>query len=286
MSKSNRLRYIAVVITALLSLMRAEGQQTNAIENNEVSVSNAWVSRDNYTLVIEYRIDMGENVTSCDVELMISQDGGSNFTAVSAKEGLTGDIGKVSSSGQKIIIYDINSIKNELAGKDLAFKVQIKDIKEKKVKEHEDMPEMKDTKDLTKVKKSKKEKETKGKFFIMGTGSTFGMYGLKAGFANKFGGYISYSDAFTGNMLDNWNINGGVMIRATRWLYPFIGAGYGQLNFYDDDDDYYVKYNMIPLEAGAMCKFGAFLISAAVEPITVIGERFGCSFELGIGFCF
>lgn len=276
--KSDKIRYIAVAFFFMLSFLRAEAQQTAAIGNNEVSVSDAWVSREKYTLVIEYQIELGENITSCDVHLLISQDGGRNFSPVSAKEGLTGDVGKVTSSGQKMIIYDINSVKNELAGKELAFKVEVKDKKEKKEKKENKEKVVKNTED------------TKGKFFIMGTGSTFGTYGVKAGYVNKVGGYASYSDAFTGGMLDNWTVNAGLVIRATRWLYPYVGVGYGQMNFYndddDDDDDYRVRYNMLPFEAGAMCRFGPVVLSAAVEPIYVLNKDFGCAFELGIGFCF
>jgi len=72
-------------------------------------------------------------------------------------------------------------------------------------------------------------------------------------------------------------------MRATSWLYPYVGVGYGQLNFWEY---YHTMYGLIPFEAGAMFKLGPVSLSAAVEPIIVLGKGLACTFEFGIGFCF
>ena len=261
----------------------ASAQEAGSIDKNEVKVSEAWVTREGRTLIVEYDLELGATVISCDMELLMSLDGGRTFNQVPVSGKLAGDIGRITSSGQKRITYDIDSIKEQLAGQKLAFKVQ--------------------------VKNKKTAQDNKGKFFVMGTGSTLKMYGLRAGYVKKFGGYLAYSDHFADYMngggfglFSNWSITGGVMMRATDWLYPYAGAGYGIIQFdnvYLDDfidkygyipDNYnyvYPCYTLIPFEVGAMFKIGPAALSTAVKPIYVPDKGgFLCAFELGLGFCF
>lgn len=255
-----KMRNAVVIMVLLFSFVTAQAQEYGRASKNEVIVSEAKVSRESRKLIIDYNIDWGYNVMSCDVELLMSIDGGRTFSVVAVSNKVQGDVGKITTTGQKQIVYDIDSIKEKLAGKQLAFKVQVKNKKKMIVS------------------------DSKGKFFVMGTASTFGMYGARVGYVKKFGGYVSYSDAFSGGMADNFSITAGGVMRATSWLYPYVGAGYGRLYF---DAHYPITYNLIPLEAGAIFMLGSVALSAAVEPIFVPSrEGFFASFEFGVGFCF
>ena len=72
-------------------------------------------------------------------------------------------------------------------------------------------------------------------------------------------------------------------MRATSWLYPYVGVGYGQVNFLEYG---HTMYDLIPFEAGAMFKLGPIALSAAVEPILVFEKGMLATFEFGVGFCF
>lgn len=253
------MRQILIILCMFLVTFSVSAQEVSRTAKNDVKVSDAWVSREGRTLVIDYSIDLGENVISCDVALMMSVDGGQTFSPVIVNDKVKGDVGRITTSGQKQITYDIDSIKERLAGKKLAFKVQVKNKTKKKVQDN------------------------KGRFFAMGTASTFGMYGAKMGYVKKFGAYAAYSDTFSGGMFDNFTITAGGMMRATSWLYPYVGVGYGQLNFWEYG---HTMYGLIPFEAGAMFKLGLVALSAAVEPILVLGEGVACTFEFGVGFYF
>lgn len=246
---------VLTLLSAFPLTLSAQGAEQ--VGKSEITISDAWVSREGRTLIIDYDITMGGNFISCDVALMMSVDGGRTFSPVTATDKIKGDVGRITTSGQKRIVYDIDSIKERLAGKELAFKVQ--------------------------VKNKKRVQDNKGKFFEMGTASTFGMYGAKMGYVKKFGAYAAYSDTFSGGMFDNFTITAGGIMRATSWLYPYVGVGYGQLNFWEYC---YTTYGLIPFEAGAMLKLGPVSLSAAVEPIIVLGKGLACTFEFGIGFCF
>ncbi|MBQ2874706.1 MAG: hypothetical protein IJE85_05360 [Bacteroidales bacterium] len=251
------MRQILIILCMFLVTFSVSAQEVSRTAKNDVKVSDAWVSREGRTLVIDYSIDLGENVISCDVALMMSVDGGQTFSPVIVNDKVKGDVGRITTSGQKQITYDIDSIKERLAGKKLSFKVQ--------------------------VKNKKKVQDNKGRFFAMGTASTFGMYGAKMGYVKKFGAYAAYSDTFSGGMFDNFTITAGGMMRATSWLYPYVGVGYGQLNFWDYGQ---TMYGLIPFEAGAMFKLGPIALSAAVEPILVFEKGMLATFEFGVGFCF
>ena len=253
MNVSNAMRFTVLLFVLLLSCSQAKAQQP-ATSRNEVTVGTANVYREGRTLVIEYDISLGQDVASCDVELLISLDGGRNFSLVPETDNLAGDLGRITESGHKTIIYDIESIKSQLAGKQLAFKVN--------------------------VRNKKKAQDDKGHIFVMGTGSTLSMFGLKTGYIKKFGGYISFSDTFSGKH-QGWAVKAGGMVKAASWLYPYVGVGYGQLHYHNN-----FRYELSPFEAGTIFKIGQVSLSASVEPVYVWYEGPVCSFEFGVGLCF
>lgn len=124
--RANWTIYVNLMLVLLFFYGTAKAQNSAVAGKNEVTISDAWVTRENRTLIIDYSIDLGENVTSCDVELLMSVDGGRSFDLVALTDKVKGDIGRITSSGKKQIVYDIDSIKERLVGKELAFQVKLK----------------------------------------------------------------------------------------------------------------------------------------------------------------
>lgn len=270
---------IFLLISPILCVINA--QDVGSVKKNDISVSDVLAYREGHNLIIDYDLLMGAGIASCEIELMMNVNGDS-FRKVEAHDRLTGDIGRVYTSGSKRIIYDIDAIKNELAGKNISFKVQVKNKKY-----------------LT--------ESGRGQIFMMGTASTIGMYGLRTGYVKKWGGYIAYNDSFSDymnggdtSMFNSWNVTGGFMMQATSWFYPYVGAGYGMMRFFDYYHEDYIKtyetspldyyydgeYDIIPFEIGSMFRLGRFTLSAAVEPVLVVGKGFLCTFEFGVGCWF
>lgn len=262
------LKYITTLTLLLASTIVLSAQETSNTAKNDVNVGQPLLSREGRTLIIEYDLELGQNVTSCEVELLISLNGGLTFAPVSSKDKLQGDIGRMTTSGLKKITYDIDAIKEQLSGKKIAFKVQVKEKSRKQLQKFNT-------------------RSNDGGFFIMGTASTFGMYGLRTGYVKKYGGYLAYSDGFSGGVFQQWSVTGGFMMRATPWLYPYVGVGGGHLMF-DGIHGYYglFTYDLISFEIGSMFKLGPIALSATVEPMYIMPKGLYCTFEVGIGYCF
>lgn len=92
--------------------------------DEEVTLTNVQVSRENTTFVVTYDITLGSGLKSCNVALLLSDDAGKSFIEVGDRY-LSGDFGKVESSGRKTIRYDFSHSKEQLADQDLAFKVEV-----------------------------------------------------------------------------------------------------------------------------------------------------------------
>ena len=270
----NKLLKYILSITALMLFSTGVSSQTyTQVGKNDVYVGETRLSREGRTLIIEYDLELGQGISSCIVSLLISQDGGRTFDPVTSINELEGDFGYINTSGSKRITYDIDAIKEQLAGKKIAFKVQVKEKSRKQ-------PQKFNT------------RNNDGGFFIMGTASTFGMYGLRTGYVKKFGGYLSYSDSFQDGLFQQWSVTGGFMMRATPWLYPYAGVGGGHLKFddvnYNGANGYYglYIYDLISFEIGSMFKLGPVALSATVEPMYILPKGLYCTFEFGVGFCF
>lgn len=92
--------------------------------DSEVTLMNVEVSRENTTFVVTYDISLGANLKSCVVVLLLSDDAGKSFKEVDDRY-LSGDFGRVESSGRKTIRYNFSHNKEQLADQQLAFKVEI-----------------------------------------------------------------------------------------------------------------------------------------------------------------
>lgn len=126
------MKFVNKLLLILLNLILFSSQVVTAqenfkVRNNKVIVSEANVTRQMRKLIINYQIDMGDQVSHCFVYLMLSYDGGHTFTETVPFDKLEGDVGLISSSGEKKIVFNIDDDKERLAGKDLIFKVVVGD---------------------------------------------------------------------------------------------------------------------------------------------------------------
>lgn len=243
---------IAVAAAVCLSV-NASAQQTRTAKGTEI-----------YVIPKNMTLDRAEAVAVEQAKLRIIADnfgtivGSSSTMTLSNKNGV---------SQSEIFTFGETEVKGEwletLDGPHVERKVVNKKVIKEKIK-----PVQKDD----------------GGFLIMGTYSTIGMCGLRMGYVKKFGGYLSYSDTFYDGMLNQWSATLGGMVRAASWLYPYVGAGFGWLYWPEYGGHY--SYGMVPVEVGAMLKFGPVTLSAAVEPNYVFNKGVLCSFEFGVGFCF
>ena len=236
-------------------------------------------------LKISYTIRLGEGVKWCKTGLFLSTDGGSTYKRVSESRYLSGDLGRITDDGDKEIMFDIKDIKQELADKQLDFKVQVisKDV-------------------------------IKREYLIAGTTSIYPnmSYGLMIGTIKKIGLYIkartdfnkissSYNCNVNGELENGgviWSdglesrsrfvITGGMLFHAKQWLYPYIGVGYGSKQLYLQDThekwatvtDY--SYKGLSLDAGFLFRLNKIVVSTSICN-TAFKYTEG---EIGIGLIF
>ncbi len=230
--------------------------------DNDILLSNVDVSRQKTTFIITYDIKLGEDTRSCDVALMLSTDAGQTFSRVD-KADLSGDFGRITSSGQKSIQYDFSRDKESLAGKQLSFKVDVvgKDV-------------------------------VRSRTFVSGQVAVYPhlSYGVMAGMVRKWGWYAKartdfqfpgYSYTHTSSVDDFWgtgaskvsrlNVTAGAMVRAVNGIYPYLGLGYGRYGLFLQDyagdwakvNDYCAEG--LSLDAGVVMTFGKISVSAGVS---------------------
>lgn len=258
---------ICFLLLGGVSLFAQTAEHVTAPNPGEVTIGAVHVEREGTVFNINYKVLLGEGVQWCKVRLLLSTDGGKTFSNVPTQRSVTGDVGKVSEGGNKTIFYDVTNDKQQLADKPLAFKV---DIHGKNVIQQE--------------------------YFILGTASVYPnlSYGLMVGSVKKFGWYLkarsnfkfpstSYECESDGIMPSGgtiWSngceqksryvITAGMIVHATNWLYPYVGAGYGskQLCWQDTQNEWVkvsdISYQGVSLDAGLLFKFGKVAISAAV----------------------
>ncbi|MBQ0093200.1 MAG: hypothetical protein KBS36_00995 [Bacteroidales bacterium] len=230
--------------------------------DDEVTLSNVQVSREKTTFVVTYDISLGSDLRSCDIAFMLSTDAGQTFCAVEKKH-LSGDFGKVKVSGTKTIQYDFSQDMEKLDGKQLSFKVEVKrkDVVERNI-------------------------------LVTGQVSVAPSvtYGAMVGMVNKWGWYAKFRSDFrfpsaayeystsegrfwgTGeSQTSRLNITAGTMVRAARWLYPYLGLGYGNRSLYlkDIGGEWAIVTDRstkgLSFDAGVVLKFGKVAVSAGVS---------------------
>lgn len=235
---------------------------------NEVTIGEMKVKRDGSEFTIEYGLTLGDDVRWCKTRLIISIDGGKTFAFTPTEKNISGDVGQQSTSGVKVIKYDVSADKLKLAGKPVVFKVDVT------------------TKDVIQRE-------------ILATAQVAAYpqlsYGFMFGMVKKYGWYVkarsdfnsqssTYNCTSTGEIEGGghiWTdgaskksrlvITAGVMLRASRWCYPYVGVGYGSRALYlkDFQGDWAKVTDKsctgLALDAGLAVKLGKIAVTLGVN---------------------
>lgn len=281
------MKKICNILTVCVFVMLAAGQADAqepllSPKKDGVSIGSTKILRDDKDLVVDYRILLGDNVLSCNVEVIMSVNG-KKYVIDTAD--LKGDFGKITESGLKQVRYNVEKRKAELAGKDICFTLN---VKSKNVLDDE--------------------------ILAMASVSVFPQvsYGLMLGYVKKFGGYVKFRSDFQfgnanyscnkageidgGGMLwangkqrrSRMQITGGTLFRLAQWLYPYVGAGYGARNVqWQDFQEQWAQVSNysckgIAAEAGAIVKMDMVALSVGVSTTAFSYTEF----EVGIGVMF
>lgn len=278
-----RLLLFIFTIAFSLNVISQDTEHARAPYPNEITFSELNVKMANMT-TIRFTLRMGEAVDWCKLGLLISTDGGKSFHNISGQSRkLSGDIGKITSSGEKVINYDITEDKEYLRGKNVVFKVEV-------LSKH----------------------VFRREFVVAGVATAYpGLYsyGAMLGSVKKAGVYGKFKSNFNnsisaertievGNNNGFWSngvedrkrmmATGGLMFHMTKWLIPYIGGGYAVKEVYLQDINKEwamvsdLSYSGPALEAGFLIKAGHIVLSAAVNNICFKSTEG----EVGIGFIF
>lgn len=286
-----RIRILLMAICLMASTIMSSQtiDHVKAPYPNEANIGAIDVERDGQSLVIFYTLRFGKKIHWCDIALYQSTDGGKSFTNISSSKNLSGDIGRINEGGDKKIYYNISSVKEQLADKQLVFKVEIQ-------------------------KKDVLERD----FIVLGTASVYPVpsYGGMVATVKKMGFYLKYRNSFkrpdkyqtclsdgtssylggsimtTGEEIrQRVTYTGGIMYRVNSNLYPYIGVGSGfkylWWEYYAPSGKSWAQvedlsYDGLTLDAGILFKMGHFAISASVSN-TAFKYTEG---EIGIGYVF
>lgn len=273
---------VFLAIALLLSFASvSRSQELVAPRKDGITIGDTKISREKNEIIIDYNVLMGDQVLSCKVGVTMLLNG----KPFRGKEYFSGDIGSIRKPGPKQIRYDISQQKEELAGKDISFKINVLD------------KDVLDTKTI-----------------LMATASPLSprSYGLMAGVVKKVGGYARFQSNFSFTKTafkadESGAIDGGgymwmtgegkvqtlrgtagVLLRAHKLIYPYIGAGYGYNNYIYEDisgDWGLIKHlssSGLVLETGIVVKAGPIALSAGVSS-TMFKTA---SLDIGVGVIF
>lgn len=230
--------------------------------DDEVVLSGVEVSRNKTVFSINYDISLGADLRSCEVVLLLSTDAGGTFSRVD-RQFLSGDYGKIASSGSKTIEYDFSRDMDNLAGRQIVFKVEVTD----KAVDRREM-------------------------FAAAQLAVYPhlSYGVMVGSVNRFGWYAKLRSDFSfpspsyfratkgGNFwgtgrsqIYRLNVTAGAMARIGECICPYVGAGYGSYGLCWEDaegdwagiTDYSTKG--LSLDAGVVLKFGNLAITVGAS---------------------
>ena len=282
------MRKIGLFILGLLICTHVFAVSDDHVRNpypDEVTLGAMTVERIGSEFTIGYKILLGDNVRWCKTKLLVSVDGGKTFNFLPTAANVSGDLGKVYTSGNKSITYDVSADKAKLAGKPVVFKVDVvtKDVLERKV--------------LASAQASVFPQMT---------------YGIMVGMVKKYGWYVKARTDFnftssTYNCLSTGEIEGGGyiwtegtsqksrlvvtaggMMRTSRWCYPYVGLGYGYRNMYwkDFQGEWAKVTDMscagLSIDAGVALNFGKVAVTLGVNNTSFKYTEA----EIGIGVMF
>lgn len=286
--------FVTVSLAALTCSFVATAQnKLDRPGKKQVVIGNATLAREGTELVGDYEIQLGRNVKSCEVEVIIDVEGKKH---IPAPPELKGDFGKITESGRKQVRYDFSKVKRLWVEKnlDMSFEVKNKNVVDDKV------------------------------LIMPVLGLQIGYYennlpltcGLMLGYVKRFGGYVKLRSNFdylkyTYECNRNLEVEGlgyvwgwygnthrqqayataGILFRLTKWLYPFAGAGYGTSELLIDagymQDRQWIKVRDLSCagytaEAGVVFRAGPISFSLGVSSIAFSYT----DMELGLGVMF
>lgn len=281
------MKILTVNIVLFLGLFCGITQNTSAQEHipapsrNEVSIGNARISREEKELVVDYQIQFGDDVKSCEVEVVLNADG---RPVRYGQSDLTGDYGRITTSGQKQVRFNVDKLKHALADKAITFTLNVRN-----------------------------KNVVKNNIMLMASASIVPQlsYGFMLGYVRKIGGYAKFRSDFGsidpsyGCMSDGtadgnvfwasglqkkarFQATAGMLFRASGSVYPYIGAGYGSRGVYWEDYNgewaQVMDYSCegISAEAGLIFKAGPIVFSAGVSSTAFKYVEA----EIGIGVAF
>lgn len=265
------MRKLQLIILSLLIAVTSFAQSEDHVRSpypDEVTIGDMKVGRIASEFTIEYKLLLGDNVRWCTIKLLVSVDGGKTYSFTPSAKNISGDLGKQETSGVKVIKYDVSADKQQLAGKQVVFKVDVttKDVLQREI-------------------------------IAAAQAGVFPQlsYGFMLGMVKKYGWYVkarsdfnfqssSYNCTSTGEIEDGGHIwtNGaskrsrlvvtaGGMLRASRWCYPYVGVGYGSRGLYwKDFQGEWAKVTDkscagVALDAGVALKFGKVSLTMGVN---------------------
>lgn len=241
---------------------------------------------------IEYEIVLPQGMKWCDVALYLSTDGGQTFV----NKPLTAvyfDIGRITESGVKRMMWIPQQERQLLDGKgtDLAFELRV--IKTAKMKYVSATAENVVKEEKVNAAKTPK----KGGFLIAANLGLYPQlsYGGMIGWSKGAGFYVKCRSNFSkmeetkydclsdctisgGYMWPSGEVQksrmtatGGVMIRAAKWLYFYVGAGYGKrlISWQDLNGNWAsvtdLSFKGVAVDAGAVLRFGKFALTVGAN---------------------
>ncbi len=265
------MRKFQLIILGLLIVISSSAQSDDHVRNpypDEVTIGAMKVERSGSEFTIQYKLLLGDDVRWCKTKLMISIDGGNTYSFMPSDDNISGDFGRQETSGVKEIKYDVSTDKQQLAGKQVVFKV-----------------------DVTTVDVLQREVLATAQAGVYPQLS----YGFMFGMVKKYGWYVkarsdfnfqssSYNCTSTGEIEGGGHIwtdgvsyksrlvvTAGGMLRASRWCYPYVGVGYGSRSLYwKDFQGEWAKVTDkscagVALDAGVALKFGKIALTIGVN---------------------
>jgi len=259
-----------------------------APKRGAVEVSNVIVSMDGTVITIRYDLAFGQGVRKCNTKLQISLDDGKNFNDIPRSAILKGDLGRQTKAGQKVVTYDIESVKSLYWEKPIRFNVVANEV----------------------------DAVISGAPVMVGVTPYPALsFNLMAGYVQKFGGFVkvksdfSFAKANAGYTCNSnystsdggriwadgsekrsmFSISVGGMARVSKNIYPYIGAGYGQrVVLWKDGDSKLVEvsdlsYKGFVVDGGIMFKFGKFVAQIGCSNLAC-SKGFGADIGLGVMF--
>lgn len=266
------------------------GQETVGLrppKPNQVSIGNVEVITGTRKVQVKYQVGFGENIRKCTVNLKVSDDGGQTFQIRPDKTSIKGDVGEITTPGEKEILYDITKDKDKFVDKDVAFKVIVKNAESA---------------------------EKLRTFALVGlalwghwdsSSELQGYLNVMAGMCRTFGGYVkvgtnmsfyknaevvrSETQAPRSTHDEQYlTVTGGVLFRVTKNIYPYFGLGYGGNNYYitvDKNEVYRIKnksLNSMAIDAGVAWKMGCFSLSTGIS--SILFKTWSVSAGIGVAF--